>query len=248
MVANAPLLKAAFHSLVNDLRLADRPGRQDLVRLVPGALDRRVGVHDEVVALVEVRVAGGLARLLHQDRVVGVGGRVEEVDLLVRRTGLELLAGGDVVVPRRPELRDRGAVGGQPGRLEQVAPVAHGQAADVGAEADRVLAVGGGGLVVLPVQPVALDVVRSELLEVDELVRRLQEADDRAFLDGDHVACAAPGRDVLRQSRRVLAEVALGLLDDRDVRVRRHVLRVQVLVAEQAEVLNLEGDLLGRCR
>jgi len=84
----------------------------------------------------------------------------------------------------------------------------------------------------------------SVVLQVDELVGALEEVDDLALLDGDHVAGSRAGRDPLDQLGVVLAEVALGRLDDRDVRVVLHVLLVEVRVAELAERAHPQRDLL----
>ena len=107
-----------------------------------------------------------------------------------------------------------------------------------------VRAVGGGGLLVLPGEPLVLLVVRAVVLEVHELVGALEEVDDLALLDGDHVAGAAAGGDLLGELGVVRPEVALGGLDDLDAGVVLLELLVELLVAEVAEDVDPQGHVL----
>ena len=102
VTAKLPFLKPASQSFDQVGTLALTPSDDHLHRGVPGLLDDRVRVGDQlVVAVVEVGVTG-----LRQHRAEAGGDRVDEA-LGAGVGGGELLAGGDELVPARPQLRDR---------------------------------------------------------------------------------------------------------------------------------------------
>jgi len=178
-----------------------------------------------------------MSRAVHEVRVL---------DLAVLDGLLELLAGGDVVVPRRPQGGDLRTVGGQARRRELVGAVAHGHAADVGAEADDLTA-GGRALLPLPRRPLRLDVAAAVVHPVVELAGLRRELADPALFDRLDVGRTGVGRQV---GGEVLV-VVLGLRDalgDLHVRVELHVLVVQSLVSELAEGADRQVDLSARGR
>src|SRR5690606_24875497 len=148
------------------------------------------------------------------------------------------------VFPGLPARADLVAVGGQAGVLEEGLVVAHAHAADVGAQAED-LPVGSLAHLPLPGQEVLLQVGRAVLGEVDEVVALAEEELlDDALFDGDDVTRAAARRDVLLQLGNVVGvEVGDVVLFDDDVRVLFHVLLEELVVAEDAEGVDGEGDL-----
>src|SRR5690606_3531501 len=121
--------------------------------------------------------------------------------------------------------------------------VAHGQAADVGAEAEELTAVLAQALLPLPVEVLALALVEPVLLEVDEPLRLGGEGADVAHLGGLDVAGAGVGGQPLDQVVVVVVELG-DVLDDLDVRVGLLVLLVERLEAEVAEEVDGQLDLL----
>src|SRR3954453_9769491 len=90
---------------------------------------------------------------------------------------LEPLPHPNVRLPRRPQLRHCRRRGRQTGLPEQVGAVAHSEAADVRPKAD-LSAVRRGRLTPLPRQPLVLQLVRAELVQVVEVLRRRLELPD----------------------------------------------------------------------
>src|SRR5690606_23586458 len=211
----------------------------ELQRRVERLLDDGVAVEDEVVLLVEEAVPRAVARVL-QDGGAEDGGRAVQ-PLGVGHLLLELLPLGEEVVPRRPELADLFAVGREAGLLEQVLAVAHGERADVGAEADELLAVLGDAHLPLPRQEVLLQLLAAVVKEVDELVRLLHVQRQDALLEHDDVAGAAAGGHPLLDARLVLVEAGDLAQLHRDVGVRLLVLLDDLLVPGLAE--DVDGEL-----
>ncbi len=159
--------------------------------------------------------------------------------------GLVPLARLDELRPvARPQLADRGGVGGQARGLEQVLAVADGHRADVGAEADR-SAVGGGGLVPLPRQVVLL-VDTGGVGQVGEGVGEVLGGGQgyAADFEGLHVV-EASAREPGLQGGPVVALDGRRVLLDGDPGMLLHVRVVQtgLLVPEGSEGADGQGDL-----
>src|SRR5215211_2504069 len=192
----AALLVARVPVVAERRKARGLAGRDPRHRQVPRRLDLRVRGRDDLSAPVVV----GRVRLADH-RVVDVAPGVEELHAL-RRVGLEPLPGGDERLPRGPQPRHRSAARRQAGLLEDVAPVADREAADVGAESQN-RAVVRDALLPLPGQPPALQLRRAVLAEVDELLRLRGELGDEADLDRLDVGCPGVRRNVLREIRVV---------------------------------------------
>ena len=98
------------------------------------------------------------------------------------------------------------------------------------------------GLLPLPGRVPALQARGAVLAQVDEVLRLRRELRDEADLDRLDVVGACTRREMLRE-RGVMRRVVLGVLLDGDTRVRRLVLRVEVVVAEVAEDVDRERDV-----